>query len=531
MARMYDADFINSNRIFWSRFREPDTDEFLLVETSCNPAINHSNAVMGKTIARARNLRIAWLGIDFKDEELFRSYSPNSIFTGFKKFTLLIRLRLFCIAIFYYLRYVLLFDRIRTFTYKGVPYGDFVYDSYLSMFSMATFHRLDARIIIVFYLLLFRDRQARLILTRYNIKVVLISNYIGLLGGPLFRVAVQKKLNTYIKTGGHQVVTLALYKDLTQIYDYPLRPTLNELRALLDSSPDFLEKEFSEFIDEATAGFYGAFFVAYNNVIKSDITRESFLQTMSLEDKPLIFVMLHAFNDYPLSHFKNMLFKDYHDWFLQTYHFALKDKTKNWIFKEHPANDSYPTKDLNLGKIFKRLPSHIRFISYKSKIRASAVLNVADLIVTCLGTAGVEMPALKGMPSLIGGDTFFDGFGFTIDPKSREAYFDALRNFSKKELGSKERLLARCCYLYVKKYTSVPFAAGPVLTYEESKQPDFVKAIYPARILDSYKKNADMIYGQFVNYASEIQKKDFKRLLNISSNTRRHTYQETLVNK
>ena len=46
--------------------------------------------------------------------------------------------------------------------------------------------------------------------------------------------------------------------------------------------------------------------------------------------------MLHAFNDQPHSHFKNMIFKDYGDWFLRTLDFAKEHDNVNYIFKQHP---------------------------------------------------------------------------------------------------------------------------------------------------------------------------------------------------
>ena len=77
---MFDQNFINANRDFWAKFKESDTDNLLLVETSNHPVIGHSNEVAAKMIAHAKNLRIAWLKNENIDEELMRSYSENSIF-------------------------------------------------------------------------------------------------------------------------------------------------------------------------------------------------------------------------------------------------------------------------------------------------------------------------------------------------------------------------------------------------------------------------------------------------------------------
>jgi len=513
---MLDKKFIDANRDFWSKFKEPDTNDVLLVETSDHPVINHANAVVAKMIAHAKHLRIAWLQDKIADDDTMRSYSTGSIFLEYPKVNFFMKSWFLVSSIFYYLFYVLITNRLLSFRYKGIPYGDFVYDGYLSVFSMATLPRFDFRIIKIFCFVLMHDRKARLILKKNPIKAVLVSHYIGLTTGPLSRVAMQADIPVYWKGGGHEVINLSVFNSLSQIYDYPKKPSNETIDLLVRMHREAVDVDFKEFIDNVGNPFYGAFSVAYNNVIFSDVTRESFLKTMNLDNKPIIFIMLHAFNDQPHSHFKEMLFGDYCDWFIKTFRFAKKDTSKNWIFKEHPANKFYKTKDLDLNKIMKNLPDHIRFVSQDSDIKASTVLNVADMIITCIGTAGVEMPALKGIPAVVAGNTFYDGLGFTIEPKSKKKYFEILKEIKIESCSPEQQQRARCCYMYLNKYCLLPFAAGPNTTFKEiSTNLNELKISYPGRIIDTYKINKDTIYSQFNEYVSEIRKKDFQRLVKL----------------
>jgi len=510
---MLDKNFINTNRDFWSKFKELDTNDTLLVETSDHPVINHANAVMAKMVARAKHLRIAWLKDKIADEDMMLSYSTDSIFLEYSKINLFIKSWFLISSIFYYLFYVAIINRLLSFRYKGIPYGDFIYDGYLSDCSMATLHRFDLRIIKIFNFTLSQDWKARLILKKNPIKAVLVSHYIGLIIGPLSRVAMQANIPVYWKGGGHEVINLSVFNSLSQIYDYPKKPSNETIDLLVRMHREAVDVDFKEFINNVDNPFYGALSVAYNNVIFSDVTRESFLKTMNLDNKPIIFIMLHAFNDQPHSHFKKMLFGDYCDWFIKTFRFARKDMSKNWIFKEHPANKFYKTKDLNLNKMMKNLPNHIRFVSQDSDVKASTVLNVSDMIITCMGTAGVEMPALKGIPAVVAGNTFYDGFGFTIEPKSKKEYFEILKEIKPGVLLPEQQQRARCCYMYLNKYCMMPFAAGPAVTFKEaSTNLDELKISYPERIIDAYKINKDIIYNQFNEYVSEIRKEDFKQL-------------------
>jgi len=516
---MSDKNFINTNRDFWSKVKEPDTNDVLLVEVSDHPVINHANAVVAKMVACAKHLRIAWLKDKFVDEDTMRSYSANSIFLKYPKINFFIKFRLLVSSIFYYLLYVLIINRLLSFRYKGIPYGDFVYDGYLSACSMATLHRFDFRIIKIFYITLLHDWKARRILSKNPIKAVLVSHYIGLATGPLSRVAMQANIPVYWKGGGHEVINLSVFHSLSQIYDYPLKPSKETIDLLASMQREAIEADLKEFIDNVDNPFYGAFSVAYDNIIFNDVTREYFLKTMNLDNKPIIFVMLHAFNDQPHSHFKKMLFGDYYDWFIKTLRFAKKDMSKNWIFKEHPANKFYKTKDLDLNKMMKSLPDHIRFVSQDSDVKASTVLNVADMIITCLGTAGVEMPALKGIPAIVAGNTFYDELGFTIEPKSKKKYFKILKEMKPEVLLPEQQQRAVCCYVYLKKYCMMPFAAGPAITFKEaSTNLDELKISHPGRIIETYEINKDIIYRQFNEYVSEISKDNFRFLIRLPVN-------------
>ena len=512
MKKSYKKNFIKINKKFWHKVKESDSDNLLLVETSGHPVVNHSNAIVAKIIAQAKNLRIAWIKNLDTDKMLMKSYSPNSLFIKFEKIHIIKRLSILLLSIFYYIYYVLFKNKLLSFKFKKIPYGDFVYDIYLSEYSMATLHRFDFRIILIFYRVLIADIRARNILNKNNIKRVLISHYTGLKSGPLFRVAMQKKIPCYLKTGGHKIFTLSVYNNLSQIHDYPLRPSKKELNQLIKNYKKFVERDFYRLINNIDDLYARSFSLAYGKGIFSKTTRKVFLKKMKLNDRPIVFIMLHAFNDHPHSHFKKMLFKDYYDWFIQTLNFAKQDKSKNWIFKEHPANKFYLTKDLNLKKMMKNLPKNLRFVSRNSKIKTSTVLNVADTIITCLGTAGIEIPALKRTPAVIAGDSSYSGFGFTIKPQSKKQYFSTLKKLPYKPLSAKEQLRAKSCYMYLTKYCLVPFAAGPDISLEEIMKPEKIETKYFKRILKNYKNKSTIIYNQFNEYVKKIKKENFCRL-------------------
>jgi len=523
---MASNNFLSINKDFWSGFTEPDTDKLLLVETSYHPAMNHANAVMAKILAQAKNLRIAWIKHKNTDEELLRSYSPNSLFIRFKEFPFLMRIKFLLRSFYYYLAYVLLKNRTLSFTYKGIPYGDFVYDGYLATYSMATLHRLDPRIIRIFYVVINHHEQAISLLKEHNIKAVLVIHYIGLDSGPLSRVAMQQKVPVYWKGGGHEIINFAVFRGLDQIYDYPLKPSAREIDFITAQYGEKIEEDFSDLVHNSDKYFYNPFTVAYQGNIYSSFSRGEFLTKMGLADQPIIFVMLHAFNDHPHSHFNSMLFNDYYDWFLKTLHFACKDTGKNWIFKEHPASRFYLARDIDLRKIMRNLPPHIKFVPSDSEINAAVVLNVASAIITCVGTAGVEMPALRGIPAIVAGETFYDRLGFTVEANTQEEYFSIIAAKEFMPLSYHQQLRAKCSYLYLNKYCMVPFAAGPAMTLEEMQLASSEsKDSFFTRIVRLYQEKEALIYRQCREYANEISKADFRKLIRLPTNTKELLWQ------
>jgi hypothetical protein len=98
----------------------------------------------------------------------------------------------------------------------------------------------------------------------------------------------------------------------------------------------------------------------------------------------------------------------------------------NWIFKEHPASRLYITRDVDLRTVFEGVRSnHIRFMDSETDFNAQSLRYLAHAIVTCLGTAGLEY-AKAGIPCVLGGESPYSGFGFTVEPADKREYAEVL---------------------------------------------------------------------------------------------------------
>jgi hypothetical protein len=128
----------------------------------------------------------------------------------------------------------------------------------------------------------------------------------------------------------------------------------------------------------------------------------------------------------------------------------------NWVVKVHPFNvfklqreTVTETSEMRLLRPLFPLPDHVRILHADTDINTQSLFPVVDCVLTVNGTVGMEFPCF-GIPSLVAGTGRYNGLGFTIEPKTREAYFDALRSLNTvPRLDSKTVQLARQHFFYL----------------------------------------------------------------------------------
>lgn len=135
--------------------------------------------------------------------------------------------------------------------------------------------------------------------------------------------------------------------------------------------------------------------------------------------------------------FGSGLFDDFEDWLFQTVQFVANTpacRQMNWIVKEHPFNvfklqrESIKiSSEQRLLKSLMPLPEHVRFMPAETEINTQSLFPLVDCVLTVNGTVGMEFPCF-GIPALVAGSGRYDGYGFTMEPPTREAYFEALQN-------------------------------------------------------------------------------------------------------
>lgn len=138
--------------------------------------------------------------------------------------------------------------------------------------------------------------------------------------------------------------------------------------------------------------------------------------------RPVIAVYAPNWFDYPHSSGLT-LFRDYQEWLQATLAFAVDDRRAYWLVKGHPWDDWYG--GVTLRDLVPSLDGapHVRLVP--DDWNGRSVMETADALITCQGTAGIEFATL-GKPVLVSDAGWYHDAGFVRLPGTREEYFEIL---------------------------------------------------------------------------------------------------------
>jgi Capsule polysaccharide biosynthesis protein. len=158
---------------------------------------------------------------------------------------------------------------------------------------------------------------------------------------------------------------------------------------------------------------------------------------------------------------KDVVFSDMISWIMNTIEFFKKNKNYQLIIKSHPGekNKNVPDTKQQIGheikKRYDKLPDNIIWISPNSKYSVYDLFDKVKLGLIYTSTVGLEL-ACKNIPVILVAKPHYYNKGFTIEPKSKEDYYDfiskVLCNNRYYENNITEQLAKKYFYLFIFKY-------------------------------------------------------------------------------
>lgn len=422
--------FLQNTGKIWKEYLKGHTyKKDAIILTECNSLVwTYGHMALAQITAKTLNAQVAYFGNNNANRLLREGLGPCFHFnleiikekykTEIEKETQLIYNNLESVS------------EILEIKFNNLLIGDLIYDTALrSGRWLATIQQIDKNVFYCIKMAIEYIFCLDSIFENYEVKAVCCTHKTGILG-VLIRYAVSK--NTLGIAGSIGSGTIRKHYHFNgrrfpysqcvnkSFIDVILNsPDLKE--RLIIKSKNHLEKRLLGKLKKDTASKKASLGK------KTYLTKLEFNKSYKLEsDKQNVFVMLHAFNDMP-HHFDNSLYLDYYRWFIETLKIAKQVTNVNWIFKEHPNSDMYPN-DSNLNGIFELCDSaNITFIGKDYNFSSNSIQYLADSIVTCIGTAGLEYSCL-GIPAIIASKNSYSNHGLCYEPKTIKEYETLLKN-------------------------------------------------------------------------------------------------------
>ncbi|MCE2594064.1 hypothetical protein K6Y31_04465 [Motilimonas cestriensis] len=140
--------------------------------------------------------------------------------------------------------------------------------------------------------------------------------------------------------------------------------------------------------------------------------------------KKNVFVMAHAFSDAPHVG-EGLLFRDYYDFLEKTLIKLNGNSNINCFVKAHPSSYMWGEKGGVEEIVETNCLTNVCIVP--SDYNTSSIIDVADVIVTAKGTAGLEF-SCAGIPAITAGIGYYHGFGICYEPNTVADYYSFLMN-------------------------------------------------------------------------------------------------------
>ena len=194
---------------------------------------------------------------------------------------------------------------------------------------------------------------------------------------------------------------------------------------------------------------------------------------------------------------RDLAFKNPLECLIQTIDFFKNDKDVHILLRSHPAESILGTQE-KYGTLIRdhfenNLPNNVTIIEPELSINSFSVIDVSDIGIVNTSTVGLEF-AMLNKPVILISETHYRNKGFTYDVRSRNEYFDTLKDLlnDPKKLPRQVELAEKYFYIMMFKYQQeLPMKYNDVnfsnYTYTSIEDVPRVNNIY--KIIENIKLN------------------------------------------
>lgn len=425
-----EKQFIKLNNDYWTGSSSNNTTplkSFIFVHYELYPLALIGNLHIASTLAMVNKAGIVLVVPSYFDKgskEVIKSF-PN-VFIEYEDNPRYLLYRAFgYVQAFWTLRNLKTPEDVLSFFCDGVQFGDALYDTFLAK-GFATLNKIDKRIILNILASFFYQRaKTKWVLNKYTVVSGFSAHIVGISGAVFLRYLLKSNIQVYIRE-----TSLKKYNSLDMIHECGGTPDPRYI--------DFMRNRLEYFVARGESALENRLgnkntaeidHLAYKSGKTIYTSREDFARNFELHPaKKNVFVMLHAFNDYPHT-YGFMVHQDFYHWFMNILELAKVNREVNWIFKNHPYEQYYPT-DVSVGDIFSAIDEpHICYMPANVNFNTASLCHIGDAVITCLGTAGLEYSGF-GIPCILAARCWYSGLGFTREPANLNEFENELKTIA-----------------------------------------------------------------------------------------------------
>lgn len=446
-----ELDFISLNKKFWEKKVYTDKDNpKILVEVSGNilrPIITamflakkleetEKKQIVVSLFAPVKSVR--------SKSEVYKSFNVNEFFCN-NSTSLKNKCRAFYDAVKVFLS-VNNGKDILNLTYLDCNVGEDLYDGILRGNSkICTVEYLSILDIYRVYKLFLKMRIYNNFFMREKIDSVIYTDLDYAPECALTKICIKHKVTMYYAGEGKYVRF-----NTKNILGYKLKnvgsPIKKEWLKFLNDNTNF--EKANEYIEKR---FRGEAIWQYDKeafLNKKNYTKEELfsLFDIKINDRKNVFIAAHIFSD--IAHYGfGMIYQDYYVWLCETMKILEQNKNINIFLKVHPSYQRYGEGGV-IEKILKKLDiKHIHLLPLD--FSTASIKELADYIVTCQGTMGLEMSCF-GIPAFTASKGYYSGFDIDIYSSNEEEYIHRLMNIEKyPRLSQEKQKLAKLLLYFI----------------------------------------------------------------------------------
>lgn len=338
-------------------------------------------------------------------------------------------------------------EALLAFDYKGINVGEYIYDTLIRRPDKGiwTINRLKVKKHIknIVYSLCLIDACSKQF--KKDKPAYYLTHHTCYDEGLISDVAAQYGAKVIECALGHPVRIMQDDKGNYSHYWHDIiRDKMKELYLTDKKSEDETYDLAMGLLDERYRGDYDKDTVcAYKD--KMVLNKDEFNRMLELDDtKKNVVIMAHCFSDW--NHCaSNLLFRDYYSWLEEVLKTAKTINNVNWILKLHPSRRLYGESDEANKLIEKHNIDNVKI--FPEEYSGESLKNIADVIVTVHGTAGIEYSCC-GIPCVLAGDAYYKGYGFTIESATKDEYLDKLTRLDKIQKLNNNQIKKACFIFY-----------------------------------------------------------------------------------